>query len=357
MLFQDGNQDVDGDGYPHLRLYGVLAGPKERLDPQVLLDPFEEQFHLPTSAVEVGNCQSRQHLVVGQEDQTFACFRIREANAAQDIGILLGGAKPRERHRLIESQASLFVHRARIPSKEFGVPLATGDEKRAMLMYTVEPLKVQIATIHDVKRTRIERHLVEDVDVVNLAGRNNNNGRIVSLQRQQRVQFDRRLGSSKLRPWKQLQAQIDGGRVQRIGSLFQIDAKLFADIQVGRLSNEHLRKIGEDAPVPFLVGIRQRTARPGRTNTRVIEFCRLRAKSNRNLPQACAARQLRECHDQELIPATQVADAVVATVLFDASVELVLRQVVRQLCKDRSSFVHAVSPLGLSRGKPLPKAA
>jgi hypothetical protein len=46
-LLDDGYQDVDRDGDPHLRLHGVLESSEERLDPQVLLDPPEEQFHLP----------------------------------------------------------------------------------------------------------------------------------------------------------------------------------------------------------------------------------------------------------------------------------------------------------------------
>ena len=43
-LPDDGYQDVDRDGDPHLRLHGVLRGPEERLDPEMLLDPPEEQL-------------------------------------------------------------------------------------------------------------------------------------------------------------------------------------------------------------------------------------------------------------------------------------------------------------------------
>ena len=46
-LFDDGNEDVDRHGDPDLRFDGVFGGAEERLDAQVLLDPFEEQFHLP----------------------------------------------------------------------------------------------------------------------------------------------------------------------------------------------------------------------------------------------------------------------------------------------------------------------
>src|SRR3990170_4982965 len=43
-LLDDGYQDVDRDGDPHLRLHGVLRGSEERLDPKMLLDPPEEEL-------------------------------------------------------------------------------------------------------------------------------------------------------------------------------------------------------------------------------------------------------------------------------------------------------------------------
>ena len=53
-LPQDGHQHVDTDGDPDLGLHRVLGGPVERPDPQVLLDPLEEQFDLPAALVQLG---------------------------------------------------------------------------------------------------------------------------------------------------------------------------------------------------------------------------------------------------------------------------------------------------------------
>ena len=35
---------------------GILGGPPELLDTQMLFDPFEEQFHTPPVAVKLGDC-------------------------------------------------------------------------------------------------------------------------------------------------------------------------------------------------------------------------------------------------------------------------------------------------------------
>src|SRR5713101_763705 len=65
FLFDDGHEDVDTDGNPDLRFHGVYGGAVDGLDTQVLLDPLEEEFHLPPALVEFGNGQRVQHKVVG----------------------------------------------------------------------------------------------------------------------------------------------------------------------------------------------------------------------------------------------------------------------------------------------------
>ena len=66
LFFHNRDQNVDGNGDPHLRFDGVLAGPIERFDSKMLLDPLEEQFDLPSGLVELANGQRRQRQVVGQ---------------------------------------------------------------------------------------------------------------------------------------------------------------------------------------------------------------------------------------------------------------------------------------------------
>ena len=41
-FLDDRDQHIGGDGDPDLRLYRILAGAEERLDMQVLFDPFEK---------------------------------------------------------------------------------------------------------------------------------------------------------------------------------------------------------------------------------------------------------------------------------------------------------------------------
>jgi len=55
LLAHDRHQHVDAYRDPHLSLDRVVARAEEMLDSQVLLDPLEEQFHLPSALVQLGN--------------------------------------------------------------------------------------------------------------------------------------------------------------------------------------------------------------------------------------------------------------------------------------------------------------
>ena len=59
----------------------------EGVDPQVLLDPLEEQFHLPALFVDLRDGQCRKHEIVAQECQLFVGFGIVVADSAQRVRI------------------------------------------------------------------------------------------------------------------------------------------------------------------------------------------------------------------------------------------------------------------------------
>jgi hypothetical protein len=51
----DGHEDVDAYGDPHLSLDCIFRGTEEGLDAKMLLDPLEEQFDLPATAIKLGD--------------------------------------------------------------------------------------------------------------------------------------------------------------------------------------------------------------------------------------------------------------------------------------------------------------
>ena len=85
------------------------------------------------------------------------------------------------------------------------------------------------------------------------------------------MEFDRALGSTKSRPWKQRQAQIDCACVERAHRFVQLDAKVLVGIESSGHGDEDLCEIGADAPVAILVGVGECAAGDSCTDAHVIE--------------------------------------------------------------------------------------
>ena len=128
-LLQDGNQDVGADGDPDLRLHGILAGAEKRLDPQMLLDPFEEQLDLPSLPVQLRDQFRRQCKVVGQKRYSFAVL-VPDHDPPQRSRIVLARIKDGQGANLVaEHVGALAIHRLRIAALELGIFLGAGDEE------------------------------------------------------------------------------------------------------------------------------------------------------------------------------------------------------------------------------------
>ena len=82
FLLDNRYQNVNADGNPDLSLHRVLGCAKKCFDSQVLLDPFEEKFYLPTALVKLNDRQGRQGKIVCEKHEAFLFFCIVKSNPA-----------------------------------------------------------------------------------------------------------------------------------------------------------------------------------------------------------------------------------------------------------------------------------
>ena len=225
LLLDDGDQHVGGHGAPDLRLHRVLAGAQKALDAQMLLDPFEEQLDLPAALVQRGDGQRRQAVLLVRKTSVLPDSGSLKRMRRKCSGIVLGRVEAIERDGLIADHAGVAVGRGRVHAPCIHAALGAGDEEGAGLMQRVQPGEVHIAPIHHVEGAGLDRQDVQHVDVVQLAVADVDEGGDRAAQVQQRVQLDGRLGRAKRRPVEQAQAQVDGGGVQRIDGVVELDAR------------------------------------------------------------------------------------------------------------------------------------
>ena len=308
----------------------------------MLLDPFEEEFDLPASAIELGDGQCWDGKVVGQEDQHLAGFGIAITDASQRDGIIVLGLQASQHDGLIKPQAGGFIHGPGVTAGAAEVLLGPGDEESTALMQPMPPGEIEIAAIHDVKRTGFPDELVEDVYIMHTASGDNDDGGKVALESQQRVKFDGGLVPAESSPRKEREAQVNGGGVQRISRRLEFKAKGFIGVERGGLLNEDVAEVGKDAPVPLFIGHRQGVAGGGLADAGVIEFWAEGRQTGFDVAQTFAPGQLGERQHEELFVSGQLADAEVAVVAGDTLVEFVFGQEVEELGEDGATFVHRV---------------
>ena len=341
VFLGNGDQHVSADRNPYLRLDRVLGGSVKRLDPQVLLDPLEEQLDLPALAIQVRNQLGFEREVVGQKRDSLA-YLVLGHDTAQRSGIVLAGIENRQNAGLIANDVRAgSVHRVGVAALELGVGLGTGDKKCVGLMNHKQPLKVQIPAVLQVISTGLDMQQVQGVDLVHLAVCDVNKRWNRAAQVQQGVEFDGRLVRPKRRPRVDRQTQIDRGGVEGVDRCVQFDRQRVLGIQRARHCNQVLRQVGVDLPGPSGVRVGQRVARNGlATQAHVIQPFGLGAQVDLDIAQGLAVSQLRKSHCQELVHAGEVLDLVVASVSGDATEKSAQRQECHELRENKLALVH-----------------
>src|ERR1035437_1245160 len=291
-FFQNGDEQINGDGTPDLGAPRVGAGAIKGFDAQMLLEPFEEQFDLPAATIQLGNGQSWHGEVVGQKDQGFASGGIAIADAAERRGIIVLGIQAGQDHGLVETQSGGLIHGPGVTAGATEVLHGTGDEESAALMRPMPAGEVEIAAIHDVKRTGFPDQLVEEVDIMNTASGDNDDGGKVALEGQQGVEFDGGLVPAESSPRKEREAEVNGGGVQRIGGGLEFKAERFLGVKRGRLLDEDVGEVGKDTPVPLFMGHRQRVAGGGLADAGMIELRAEGRQTDFDVAQTFAPGQL-----------------------------------------------------------------
>ena len=326
FFLDDCDQYIGRYSDPDLGLDRVLAGAEERLDAQVLLDPFEEQLDLPTLSVQRTNSQCGQRQVVGQEFLSLAGIFVEIGDAAQYVWVTFAIDRAIETHLMVADVASEGVDPLAPHDLALQVVLGAGDKKGAGRVQPIQSDKIDVGLVHDVVGSGLNQPLlrqqVEHPNIVQLAIADMNKAWDRSAQIDQRVQLDCRLGRAKRCSGKQRQAKIDRGRIQRVDCRphqgFEFRADRIVGIQGASDADQMLRQICKYRPWPRAIGVRQGVARDRlAAKPQTIKMPRLRAKIDLDVAQRLAPGQLSERECEKLVVAGELLDLVLGTMPLD----------------------------------------
>ena len=120
----------------------------------MLFDPFEKQFDLPTTFVELRDHERRQHKVVRQKHKPFAGFDVEVMNSSQRLGIRLRRFDSRQHNRLVAAKTGRLVDDPRLPTLGIEVLFGACQEECGLLVQPVQTRIVDVRPVHDVERAR-----------------------------------------------------------------------------------------------------------------------------------------------------------------------------------------------------------
>ena len=249
----DGNKDIGGNGDPDLGFYRIDGSTVEGLDAEMLFDPLEEQFDLPSAFVECGNGQRGKDEIVGQKNELLFPVGIEVLYTAEFFRITRQRFWRNQHDGLIASKTVGSIHRVGVDSPELVVFLGSCDEEGKQLSKNIEPFEVQVTAIHDVEGSRFGDQDVKDINVMKCPLGDFDKRGDVAPKVQESMHFDGGFMLSERCPREKRQTKVNGRGIQGVGGFFEFDAKVFIRVKGAGLRNQDLAEVGVHPPVPFFV--------------------------------------------------------------------------------------------------------
>ena len=343
VMLDDCNETACDDGNVYLYAHGILRLTPETLDLEMLLDPLEEQLHLPSVLIKQGDVLCTEEEVVRVVDKTAMQFWRIIDDSSDNARILL--------LILFLGKADALVFEYVISAVEDTFPIDNlvcrlaflpDDEEGTKHMNLIETGEVKVASVKHIAGKSLVCEPVHRVDIVHLGIGNPVEHRNLRGNVNLRVDFDSRLCTSELCPSEHGHAEVNGGGVNGIEPAVQF--KLPCDT-FGLSNSHHVEgKLLEDAVVSEKIGLREHL--PVDRLVSKAEVFGLLTMGGCNIckfPESSAAHQLTEHQDQHVAPMRHRPAFGSVVVLGEDAPEMPLWEELGYLCKNVLSNMHIFS--------------
>jgi len=339
-LPNDGHEDVGGDGDPDLRAHGVGRVALERFEPQVLLDPLEEESHLPAGLVQLGHGQGREREVAGEIGPCLALGVVAEPHATELARVVPGRTGIGQDDRLIAEESRAAGDRMGVEPPRLQVPSGPDHEHGSTAVEIGEAGEVEVPSVHDVDGAGLRKKNVEQAVVGEGSRGNPEVRRDIAMEIQKGMDLDGASLSSQASPGEERQAEIDGRGIEGVGGLVQLEVQRVARRVPASLGDDLLRESRVDPPVALLVGIGQRGTGDSALDAQVVESIPEGTKAGLDIAETLSVGQLGKGHTEEMIPATEVPTPAVPSVSRHNPPKGTVGKTPHELCEDGPALVH-----------------
>jgi hypothetical protein len=301
VFFNYGNQQIIQYGVPNLHLHCVLPSIQKSCYAQVLFDPLEEQFNLPSDFVQRSNDQGRQRRVVGHKHRRLSRCRVFEFHPTQMFSIVSYGVKAVQCDALASEYTAGSVCCTRVQMVGVHTELGPDNKKSPALKKFKQSSKIQIAPLHDVEGARFERQDVGHVHIAEFAVADMDENGDCPSQIQQRVHLHSRFSRAKSLLIEQTQTQVDCGGVQRVGGCIEISVHRRFDVEFPGIGNQAHNQRMINVPDSQIRAIGQSQASGNDLDAHVKQLRLIGSEAHLNIAQRFASGQSCKRHHAKYI--------------------------------------------------------
>lgn len=343
VMLDDGNEAVGDDGNMNLYANGIFGFSPESFDLEMLLDPFEEQLHLPPVFIKEGDVLSGKVEIVRVINEAAMLLRGIIDNSSDSTRILLLVFFLREADALVFEHIVIpFKYAFPVNNLVGRLAFLPDDEERSGCVDTIESGEVKVASVKHIASQRLICEPIHRVNIMHLGIGDSVEHGYLSNDVNLSMNPDARLGTSELCPSEYGHAQVDGRGVDGIEPAMQF--KLLRDTS-GLGNGNHVEcKLLKDSMVSECISLRQHLSVDWLVaKSEVFRLLGMSGCYICEFPETSTSHELTEHQNQQMVPVRHRPACCSVVVLGEYSPELPLREELYYLCKNECPYMHICS--------------
>ena len=348
VVFNNSDKTVSDDGDMYLYPDCIFRFSPKGFDTQMLLDPFEKQFNLPSVAVKKGNFFCFEVEVVGVVGEGPSKVRGIEYDAPERNRIVSTVSLACESNRLVPQYIVIFFkHIFTFRNFILRAGLLPYDEESSSLLNCVEPGEIKVPFIKHIASVPFVYKPVHGLGVMHICMADSVEDRYFGGNINLSMNLDAGLCASELCPSKDRHAQVDGSGINGIepsvkfklfgntfglGNRHNVKGKLLKDSRVSQAVS-----FGKNASVDGYLSKSQVKRSFGMSDSNICEFSK-----------TMTAYELAVHNDQHMAPVGWCHSGCPVLVFYYQSFEVTFWEKLHNLRENIFAIVHNCSNLYLN---------
>lgn len=340
VVFDDCDEAICDDGDVNLYSDSILRLAPKGVDLKMLLNPFEEEFHLPTVAVkqcDVFSCEIEVVGIVYERPSKVWCV----VDNSSEFGRIVFSIPLSCKADCLVEQDVVFSVDSLIPTDNFVFRMSflSDNEECATKVYGEKSSEIEIPTVEYVACIGFISNPFHRPGIMHIGIGDTVKHRYFGDNVNLSVDLDSRLGATKMGPSEDGHTEIDCCGVHRIKP--SVKLKFLCDSPL--LGKRHHVEciLLENPRVAEYVSLRECVSNNScRPKSKIVRPFSMSSSNIREFPETPATHKLSKHQNKQMIPMTEAPSLRPVWIPCNDSPELSLRQEHRDLCKNVVSYMH-----------------